>query len=145
MWRETAVPYFKVERSSFCLEDWKRLENTCRELNQGLSQYVRDNGLRRYAFFFNGSTAPLGPDLCFFSFTIISQIVGLLGRGISSSQGLYLNTGKQKQNKHIHTPNIHALSGIRTHDPSVRTSEDSSCLDRSATLTGRYPYAYNKF
>jgi hypothetical protein len=23
---------------------------------------------------------------------------------------------------------IHALSGIRTHDPSVRASEDSSCL-----------------
>jgi hypothetical protein len=34
----------------------------------------------------------------------------------------------QTQNKHIHTPNIHALSGIRTHDPSVRASEDSSCL-----------------
>jgi hypothetical protein len=33
-----------------------------------------------------------------------------------------------KQNKRIHTPNIHALSGIRTHDPSVRASEDSSCL-----------------
>jgi hypothetical protein len=24
--------------------------------------------------------------------------------------------------------NIHALNGIRTHDPSVRASEDSSCL-----------------
>jgi hypothetical protein len=34
----------------------------------------------------------------------------------------------QTQNKHIHTPNIHALSGIRTHDPSFRSSEDSSCL-----------------
>jgi hypothetical protein len=31
----------------------------------------------------------------------------------------------QTQNKHTHTPNIHALSGIRTHDPSVRASEDS--------------------
>jgi hypothetical protein len=37
--------------------------------------------------------------------------------------------------EHIATPlpiqtqkNIHALSGIRTHDPSVRASEDSSCL-----------------
>jgi hypothetical protein len=26
----------------------------------------------------------------------------------------------QTQNEPIHTPNIHALSGIRTHDPSVR-------------------------
>jgi hypothetical protein len=36
----------------------------------------------------------------------------------------------QKQNKHIHTPNIHALSGIRTHDHNVRASEDSSCLSQ---------------
>jgi hypothetical protein len=46
-----------------------------------------------------------------FSFVILTQSVGLLGRGISPSQ-----------------TNIHALSGIRTHDPSVRASEDSSCL-----------------
>jgi hypothetical protein len=41
------------------------------------------------------------------------------------SQGLYLNTGRHK---HIYTPNIHALSGIRPHDHSVRASENSSCL-----------------
>jgi hypothetical protein len=58
-----------------------------------------------------------------------SETVGLLGRVINSSQGRYLNTGQHKhRNKHTHTPNIHALSGIRTHDPSVRASEDSSCL-----------------
>jgi hypothetical protein len=34
----------------------------------------------------------------------------------------------QTQNKHIHTPNIHALCGIRTHDPGSRASEDSTCL-----------------
>jgi hypothetical protein len=34
----------------------------------------------------------------------------------------------QTQNKRIYTPNVHALSGIRTHDPSIRASEDSSCL-----------------
>jgi hypothetical protein len=32
------------------------------------------------------------------------------------------------QNKRIHTPNIHAFSGIRTHNPSVRAREDSSYL-----------------
>jgi hypothetical protein len=32
------------------------------------------------------------------------------------------------QNKCIHTPNIHDLSGIRTHDHSLRASEDSSFL-----------------
>jgi hypothetical protein len=34
----------------------------------------------------------------------------------------------QTQNKHIHTPNIHALCGIRIHDSSFRASEDNSCL-----------------
>jgi hypothetical protein len=34
----------------------------------------------------------------------------------------------QTQNKRTHTPNIHALSGIRTHDHSVRASENSSYL-----------------
>jgi hypothetical protein len=33
----------------------------------------------------------------------------------------------QKQNKHIHFPNIHALSGIRNHDLGFRASEDSIC------------------
>jgi hypothetical protein len=56
-------------------------------------------------------------------FLIISQTVGLLGRVIGPSQGRYLNIEKR-----IHTPNIHALSGVRTHDPSVRASQDSSCL-----------------
>jgi hypothetical protein len=32
------------------------------------------------------------------------------------------------QNKRLHTPNIHTLSVIRTHDPSARASEGSSCL-----------------
>jgi hypothetical protein len=34
----------------------------------------------------------------------------------------------QTQNKPIHTPNIHAPSGIRTHDPNIRASEDSTCI-----------------
>jgi hypothetical protein len=62
----------------------------------------------------------------------------------------------QRQNKRTHTPNMHARSGIQTHDHSVRASEDSSCfrplgyrdrlaseraktvhaLDRAATVTG---------
>jgi hypothetical protein len=42
----------------------------------------------------------------------------------------------QTQNKHIYTPNIYARSGIRTHDQSVRASEDSSCLRPPATVTG---------
>jgi hypothetical protein len=34
----------------------------------------------------------------------------------------------QTQNKHIYIPNIHALSGIQTHDHSLWANEDSSCL-----------------
>jgi hypothetical protein len=62
------------------------------------------------------------------------QSAGLLGRVISSSQGLCLYTNTEK---HIQTQtlNIHACGGIRTHDHSFQASEDA--LDRSTTLTGR--------
>jgi hypothetical protein len=62
----------------------------------------------------------------FFSFLIYIQSVGLLGRVISPSQGLYLYTGQHK-----HRINVHkhpCLSRIRTYDPGVRASEDSSRL-----------------
>jgi hypothetical protein len=39
------------------------------------------------------------------------------------------------QTEYMHT-DIHALSGIRTHDPSDRASEDSSCLRPVATTIG---------
>jgi hypothetical protein len=45
--------------------------------------------------------------------------VRLLRRVISSSQGLYLYTNTEKW---AYTPNIHALSGLRTHDPGFRAS-----------------------
>jgi hypothetical protein len=41
------------------------------------------------------------------------------------------STYTQKIIKHrinAHKTDMHALSGIRTHDPSVRASEDSSCI-----------------
>jgi hypothetical protein len=67
----------------------------------------------------------LGPGL-FFSFIIcFMQTVGLLGRVISPSQGQYLHAGQHKHRINTYT-DIHALSGIRTHDPSVRASE--ACL-----------------
>jgi hypothetical protein len=71
----------------------------------------------------------LDPGL-FSSFVIIfTQTVGRLGRVIRPSQGSYLHTGQHKHRKNAHT-DIHSLSGIRTHDPTVRASEDSSCLRR---------------
>jgi hypothetical protein len=69
----------------------------------------------------------LGPGLFFSVAIIFTQTVGLLVRVISLSQGLYLHTGRHKHRINAYT-DIHALSGIRTHDPSVRASEDSSCL-----------------
>jgi hypothetical protein len=61
-----------------------------------------------------------------------TQSVGLLGRVISPSQGRYLHTRQHKHRINTYT-DIHALSGIRSHDPSVRASEDSSC---AATVIG---------
>jgi hypothetical protein len=64
----------------------------------------------------------------FFSFVIFfTQTVGLLGQVISPSQGLYLYIGQHKHRINAHA-DIHALNGIRNHDPSVRANEDSSCL-----------------
>jgi hypothetical protein len=52
----------------------------------------------------------------------LGQSEGLLGRVISSSQGLCLYTNTTQ------TLNIHAQSGIRSHGPGARASEDSLCL-----------------
>jgi uncharacterized membrane protein len=69
----------------------------------------------------------LDPGL-YFSFVIfVTQTVGLLERVISPSQGLYLYTRQHKRRINAHT-DIHALSGIRIQDPSVRAAEDSSYL-----------------
>jgi hypothetical protein len=48
---------------------------------------------------------------------LFTQPVGPLRWGISSFQARYLYTGQQKHR--INHTDIHALSGIRIHDPSV--------------------------
>jgi hypothetical protein len=60
----------------------------------------------------------VGPWVIFQFLGLFTQTVGLLGRGISPSQGRYLHTGQQKHRINGHTY-IHASNGIRTHDPSV--------------------------
>jgi hypothetical protein len=84
-----------------------------------------------------------------FSFVIFfTQTVGLLGRMISPSQGPYLHTGQHKHRINAYT-DIHALNGIRTHEPSVRDTEDSSCLstrghrDRSICIQRQCNYILN--
>jgi hypothetical protein len=42
----------------------------------------------------------------------------------------------QTQNKCIHTPNIHALSWIQTHDPLSERTKTVHALDRATTMTG---------
>jgi hypothetical protein len=58
---------------------------------------------------------------------------------MSPLQALYLHTEQHKHRINAHNTDIHALSGIQTHDLSVRASEDSSwvhALDRAATVIG---------
>jgi hypothetical protein len=71
-------------------------------------------------FLFTGSTAPLGPGLRFFSFMTILQTVGLLGRVISSSQGLYLNTEWTHILVHTKHPSLVWDSNPRSLIPSKR-------------------------
>jgi hypothetical protein len=63
---------------------------------------------------------------------VFRQMAGLLGRVIGLSQGLYLHRTTQHRNTRTH---IHALSGIQTHDPSVRAIK-THAPDRAATVTG---------
>jgi hypothetical protein len=48
-------------------------------------------------------------------------------RGALRKAATYTQNNKDTEKTHT---DIHASSGIRTHNPSVRTGEDSSCLQR---------------
>jgi hypothetical protein len=50
----------------------------------------------------------------------------------------------RKTRAHTQTPNKHALSGIRTHDPGFRASEDSACLKPRAIDTRLRPVGYRE-
>jgi hypothetical protein len=74
----------------------------------------------------------------FFSFMIILQTVELLGRVISSSQGLYLNTGQHKHK--VNTYTLQTYMPFVGFEPTIPASERAKTvrvLDRSATVTGR--------
>jgi hypothetical protein len=78
--------------------------------------------------FINGSTALFVGPWSFLHFrNFFTQAVGLFARGISPSQGRYLHVGQHRHRINAYT-DIHASSGIRTHDPNFRASEDSSRL-----------------
>jgi hypothetical protein len=84
-------------------------------------------GCRAYlSIYLSTDLQSLSALVAFFSFLIHTQSVGLLGRGMSPSQGRYLYRATQTQN--INHTDVHVSSGIWTHDPSLRAGEDGSCL-----------------
>jgi hypothetical protein len=68
---------------------------------------------------------------------IILRAVKLLERVISSSQGLYLNTGQQKHriNTYIYQPSMPYV-GFEPTIPASERAKTVHALDRSATVTG---------
>jgi hypothetical protein len=111
-------------------------------------------------FFLSVPLLPFSYGVEVFRFSLVLCTIGrtpwMSDRLVAGPLPKYKTT--QIQNKYTHTPNIHARSGIQTHENSVRASEDSSCLrprgysdrlaserektvhalDRSATVTGHY-------
>jgi hypothetical protein len=77
-------------------------------------------------FFSMALTAHSGPSPLIQFRNHFSQKVGHLGRGISPSQGRYLNTGqhKHRRNAYTHQTSMPWL-GFET---TIRASENSSCL-----------------
>jgi hypothetical protein len=66
----------------------------------------------------------------------LGQSVGLLGRVISLSQGLYLYTNIEKRTHTTQTLNIHAWVGFEPKVPASARAKTVHFLDRSATVTG---------
>jgi hypothetical protein len=66
-----------------------------------------------------------------------SHTVGLLGRVISSSQGLYLNTGKHKHgiNAYTHQTSMPYI-GFEPTIPASEREKTVHALDREATMSG---------
>jgi hypothetical protein len=80
-----------------------------------------------YFFFPLASTVLIGPWPSLMDFSIHRHLVGLLGWGISPTQGLYLHRTTQHRNTQTH---IHAPSRIRTCDLNVQGVVDSTCHSR---------------
>jgi hypothetical protein len=95
--------------------------------------------------FFTGSAAPFGPWPLIFSFMVILQTVGLLEVVISSSQGLYLNTGQHKHriNTYTHHESVPCL-GFEPTIPASGRAKTVHALDRAATVTGVFRHTLLK-
>jgi hypothetical protein len=95
-----------------------------------------------YIYFLQLSCSHFGALGWFLSFFVISQTVGLLGRVISSSQGLYLNTGQHKHriNAYTHQTSMPYV-GFQPTIPASKRAKTVNALDRSATVAGNL-YVY---
>jgi hypothetical protein len=127
LWRKAVNQVPNTQPSSEHLQNQQTLQLAHAELESRVSSLQKIWTLHIVQYFHWLYSPLLGTGL-FFSFVIFfRQSVGLLRRVISPSQGRYLHTGQHTHRINILT-DIHALSGIRNHNPSVRASEDSSCL-----------------
>jgi hypothetical protein len=89
----------------------------------------------RYVFLSLALQTPLDPSPSLFRFMIILQTVGLLGRVISSSQGLYLNTGQHKHRINTYTYQTSMpCVGFETMIPASERARTVHPLDRSAAV-----------
>jgi hypothetical protein len=87
-------------------------------------------------FLFHWLYSPHGPWPLIFSLMISLETVVLFGRVTSLSQGLCLNTGQHKQNKHIQYQTSMLCVAF---EPTIQASEGAKtihALDRSVTVTG---------
>jgi hypothetical protein len=92
---------------------------------------------RSFFFFTMALPAHSGPSTRIQFRNHFSQTAGLLGRVISSSQGLYLNTGQHKHRINTYT---HQISMPRVgFEPTILASKRAKtvhALERAATMTG---------
>jgi hypothetical protein len=79
------------------------------------------------SFFLVALTAHVGPWLLLQFYNHFYTYVRTPWTSHNPSQGHYLHTGQHKHRIKAYT-NINTFSGICIHDPSVRGSENSSCL-----------------
>jgi hypothetical protein len=105
-----------------------------RTVHEIISSFIKLRIFHKDIFFFlwryspnSGLGLPPWNSPFHFSLLDVRQSVGLLGRVISWSQGLCLYTNTEKH-AHTQTSKVHAVSGIQTHDPGFRASEDSARL-----------------
>jgi hypothetical protein len=90
-----------------------------------------------YAYLICSSDTFTVSRLFLFLILIVLQTVGLLQRVISSSQGLYLNTGQHRHRVNTHTYQTSmSYMGFEPTIPASERAKTVHALDRSATVTG---------